>query len=144
MYSGGMVIFIAVFYLIATSTSVLSARKLSVTTLPDWLEVKMILLSVFYCAAAFLFFCRKNTGWIFSVAILLSYFIGAMVTLVNYSQVSRFDLQAALLLAFLILLAFTIVCLFNRGTRKTYLVTNKSYLIALSVYLTLMVVNFVL
>ena len=140
LYSGSMVIFIAVFYISTTIGSIVSAPL----KFPDWLDVKMILLCILYVTAAVCFFRKKNLGWVLSAAMLLTYVIITITYLIKFSQYSDFNRLAIITIAVSLLLALTFLSLFRKSTRYKYAVNNKSYLLAMFVYILLMVVTFVL
>ena len=138
LYSGSMVIFIALFYLISGGLQVLQASANGV----DWPEIKMLLLAVFYLASGILLLRKRNAGWIMSTGVLLNFVLVMLVFLISMSQGAAFNGYAAMAIILFFLLLLALVFLFNRNTRKKFAVNNKSYLATISVYLALIAVNF--
>ena len=138
LYSGSMVIFIGLFYLLTIALTVFQAEVIKL----DPGELRMLVLSFFYLASGILFLLRKHTGWIFSAAILLNFVFVMLVFIVSLSQSGAFNTYAlmALFLFFLLLLSF--LFLFSRDTRRKYGVNNKSYLFTLTCAGLLAWVNF--
>jgi hypothetical protein len=140
MYSGSMVIFIALFYILTTVGSLMTVPL----KVPDWIGIKMIVLCILYGIAAVSFFRKKNLGWVLAAAILLTDLVITIVYPLKFSQHSDFNRLALTALALSVLLVLTFLSLFRKSTRTKYAVNNKSYLSAISVYILVMVATFVL
>ena len=140
LYSGSMVIFIALFYLISGSLQLwqASAKVLA------WVEIKMLLLALFYLASGTLLLLQRNAGWIMSTGVLLNFVLVMLVFLISLSQGAVFNTYAAMALMLFFLLLLALIFLFNRTTRKKFSVNNISYLGTIGVYLLLIAVNFLI
>ena len=140
LYSGSMVIFIALFYLLLIGSNLM---HVSISRI-DWPLIKMMLLAVFYLLAGILFFRKTNSGWVMSSGILLNFVLMMCILIFTLAGSGNFDRSAAMaiMLFFLLLLAF--VFLFSPATRKKYRVNNRSYLLTVGIYLLLLATNYVL
>ena len=140
LYSGSMVIFIALFYLLLIGSNLVhvSIRRI------DWPLVKMLLLALFYLVGGILFFRRKPAGWLLTSGILLHFVLTMCVLLITLAGSGGFDKRAGMAIILLFLLLLALIFLFSRKTRKKYSVNNKSYLVMIAVYLLLVAVNYVL
>ena len=140
LYSGSMVIFIALFYLLLIGSNLahVSIRRI------DWPLVKMLLLALFYLVAGILFFSRKTAGWMMSSGILLHFVLTMCVLIFTLAGSGIFDKSAGMAFILFFLLLLALIFLFSRKTRKKYSVNNKSYLVTIAIYLLLLAVNYVL
>ena len=138
LYSGSMVIFIALFYLISGGLQLWQASAHGFA----WLEIKMILLAIFYMVSGTLLLLQRNVGWIMSTGVLLNFVLVMLVFVISMSQGAVFNGYAAMAIILFFLLLLALIFLFNRRTRKKFSVNNKSYLATISVYLVLIAINF--
>src|SRR5688500_8051610 len=92
LYSGSMVIFIALFYLISGG---LQLWQVSANGF-DWQEIKMLLLAVFYLVSGTLLLLQKNVGWIMSTGVLLNFVLVMLVFVISMSQAAVFNAYAAM------------------------------------------------
>ena len=140
LYSGSMVIFIALFYLVSVGVQLMQVSQAGF----QWTEIKMLVLAVFYLISGTLLLLQRNAGWVMSAGVLLNFVLVMLVFIISLSQGIGFNAYAAMaiILFFLLLLAF--VFLFSRQTRKKFAVNNKSYLATISVYLLLIAANFLI
>jgi len=139
MFTGSMIIFIALFYLLSIGSSVLSAGARF-----DRSDMKMLALALFYLFGGIFFFRKKNAGWIISTAILLHFVMVMLVFIISLSQTGTLNAYSgmSIFLFFLLLLGF--LFLFGKQTRRKYMVNNKSYLLTIGIYLVLIFTNFYL
>jgi hypothetical protein len=140
LYSGSMVIFIALFYLISGGLQLWQASANAI----EWPDIKMLILAVFYLMSGTLLLLQRNAGWIMSAGVLLNFVLVMLVFLISLSQEAVFNAYAAMAFLLFFLLLLALVFLFNRNTRKKFAVNNKSYLGTITVYLLLIAVNFLI
>ena len=140
LYSGSMVIFIALFYLISGGLQLWQASANGF----EWPEIKMLLLAIFYLVSGTLLLLQRNAGWIMSAGVLLNFVLVMLVFVISMSQGGVFNGYAAMAIILFFLLLLALIFLFNRNTRKKFSVNNKSYLATISVYLLLIAANFLI
>ncbi len=126
-YSGSMVLFIGLFYLVSVG-SVLFQTGLHKSGLWGAVELKMLLLSLAYLSGGILLFLKKMTGWMICVATLLNYVWVVLVYVLAMSTAGSFNAFAAMAIAFFILLVLAFLFLFNGVTRRKFMVNNRTYL----------------
>lgn len=143
-YSGSMLSFIGLFYLMSVSASLFQTSSITAKNLFGPVEIKFLLLSVFYCYGAVSFFRKKNRGWIICAATLLNFIVVVLRYIIALSQSGNFNGFAVIVLSFFILLLLAFLLLFNRGTRIKFGVSNKSYLFIIVIYALLLVSTFTL
>jgi hypothetical protein len=141
LYSGSMVIFIGLFYLVAVASGLFNTRSL---TALGWQDIKQGLLAVFFIISGILFLRKKAAGWIFTAGILLNFVLVIGVIIISLASSGPFVSYAALQLMLLPLFLLAFIFLFRKETRKKYRVNNKSYLLTLGVYLLVITVYFLL
>ena len=140
VYSGSMVIFIALFYLLLTGSNFIHS---SITRI-DWQLVKMSLLAIFYLAAGILFFRRKHAGWVMASGVLLNFVLMMCVLIFTLAGSGSLDRNAAMVFILFFLLLLALIFNISKETRKKYAVNNLSYLLAIGVYLLLLGANYLL
>ena len=143
-FSVSMVLFIGLFYVLSLATSLFQTQSIPVNKLFGLTEGKFLLLSIIYCSGAISFFRKKNIGWIICAATLLNFVVVVFKGVLNVSQSQRFDAYAAMVISFFLLLLMALLFLFNKKTRSKFLVNNKSYLFTIVVYVTLLLITFLL
>lgn len=138
LFSGSMVIFIGLFYLVPSVLNLFHVKGYTLL----WPELKMLLISVFYILSGSLFFFKKNVGWIMTAGVLLTFNCILIAIIFRMSQAGGLESFAlmAILLFSLLVLAFLFI--FSNNTRRKFNVNNKSYLLTIGVYLLLLAVNF--
>jgi hypothetical protein len=145
LYSGSMVIFIAIFYFILISSSLVQLMTSRSKINFEWEQLKMMLLTTFYFISGILFLMKKKSGWVMSAATLLNFILYAILVFWNMSQsFSGFQPSVLILVMTFILLLLAFLFLFNKNTRKRFQVNNKSYLMMIFVYLVLLTMTFTL
>ncbi len=143
-YSGSMLSFIGLFYLMSLSASLFQTSSITAKYLFGLVEIKFLLLSVFYCYGAISFFRKKNQGWVICTATLLNFIVVVLRYIVALSQSGNFDGFAVIVLSFFFLLLLAFLFLFSKRTRSKFNVNNKSYLLVIGVYFLLLVSTFIL
>ena len=138
LYSGAMVIFIGLFYLLSTAGTIANLFSGNY----EWKEIKMFALALFYLLGGILYLWRKNAGWIMTAAILLNFVFIMMVFIISLSQSGGLTSFTLMALFLFILLILSFIFLFDKQTRRKFLVNNKSYLLTLLVYGLLSWINF--
>jgi len=143
-FSASMVLFIGLFYVLSLFSALFQTQSIPVNRLFGLTEGKFLLLSIIYCSGAILFFRQKNPGWVICAASLLNMVVVVLRSVISLSQSQRFNMFAAMVLSFFVLLLMAFLFLFNRGTRTKFVVNNKSYLLTIVVYIGVLLITFLL
>jgi hypothetical protein len=143
IYAGSMVLFIGLFYMVPLVTPIFQPG-FNLRKAFSLIELKMLLLSLFYLTGSILFLRKRNAGWLICAATLLNFLLVPLTFFISMSQVGNFTPFAAIVLAFLILLLMSFLFLFKKETRIKYKVNNKTYLLTFGLYIILVIATFML
>ena len=142
MYSGSMVIFIGIFYILTLVSSLFQVNTINFSTTLLVLELKWLLSGLLFVCGGIFLFMKKQAGWVICAATLLNFVVIIFSNIVTLSQAGALNPNAAKTMFGLVLLLAAFIFLFNRTTRKKFMVTNKSYLLTIGLYLVMLAMTY--
>ena len=143
-FSVSMVIFIGFFYFVSLASTLSHPAAKPGTAVFGIMEIKFLCLGLFYWTGAVLFFMLRNPGWIICTATLFNFIVVVLQFVVAVTGSRNFDGFAAIIMSSFLLVILAFIFLFSTESRTKFLVTNKSYLLVIGVYLLLLAVTFLI
>ena len=141
MYSGSLVTFVGIFYLMAILGPLFQQRSALPVSFFTPQQFKMIFFVIFYITGGVLFFLARKPGWVFCAASLLNIVLITAFLLFDSlkSGLNRYQLIPFL---FFLLSLLALGFMFNKEVRVRQGVMNRDYLLMLAFYFALLLLTY--